>query len=325
MQLGKRNGRKMPSLLDISSRHRPIYLLYRKFDKSIIFTKIQQQEGDDQAEFCSELKRLGEGEFTVAEWNIWQCRTLDTLPDVEKAAFLKHGTLACARKKDMVYPNQRKVRELQQPIALIKAVNNPKAEGNKEGDKGGLPNNIILCKGTKFKLTANLWTTAGLTNGAKGTVHSIIYKEGEKPPQLPVAIIGVFDKYNIAQFDWRADLDMPDNAIPICPISRKFFSGKKDCTRLMLPMILGYAMSIHRLQGDTMGKVILNPGETEFALGLLLVKATRTKTFEGLASPFPNFIRFAQIGKKKSLGARIEEERILMELENATIQELEQN
>jgi hypothetical protein len=165
-------------------------------------------------------------------------------------------------------------------IALIK---NPKAEGNKEGGEGDLPNNIILCKGTKFRLTVNLWTAAGLTNGAKGTFHSVIYKEGEKPPQLPVAIIGVFDKYNGAQFDSSADLDMPDNAIPICPVSRKFFSGKKDCTRLMLPMILGYAMSIHRLQGDTMGKVILNPGETEFALGLLLVGATRTKTLHSHA------------------------------------------
>jgi hypothetical protein len=94
-------------------------------------------------------------------------------------------------------------------------VNNPKAEGNKEGNNGGLPNNIILCKGTKFRLTVNLWTAAGLTNGAKGTVHSVIYKEGEKPPQLPVAIIGVFDKYNGAQFDLSAYLDMPYIAIPI--------------------------------------------------------------------------------------------------------------
>jgi hypothetical protein len=64
---------------------------------------------------------------------------------------------------------------------------------------------------------------------------------------------------------------------------------------------------------------------TEFALGLLLVGATRTKTFEGLAftSPFPNFLRFAQIGKKKSLAVRLEEERCLMELEVATIQELQ--
>jgi hypothetical protein len=138
--------------------------------------------------------------------------------------------MACAREKDMVDHNQRKVGELQRPIAPIKAVNNPKAEGNKESNKGGLPNKIILCKGTKFILTVNLWTAAGLTYGAKGTVHSIIFKEGEKPPQLPVAIIGVFGKYNRAQFDWSADLDMPDNAIPIRPVSRKFFSGKKDCT-----------------------------------------------------------------------------------------------
>jgi ATP-dependent DNA helicase PIF1 len=118
------------------------YLLYRKFDKCIIFTNIQRQEGDNQAEFCSEFKHLGEGEFSVADWNRWQCRTLDTLPTVEKAAFLKHGTLACALKKDMVNHNQSKVRELQQPIALIKAVNNQKAEGNKEGDEGGLPTTL---------------------------------------------------------------------------------------------------------------------------------------------------------------------------------------
>jgi hypothetical protein len=119
--------------------------------------------------------------ITVADWNRWQCRTLNTLPNDEKAAFLKHGTMACAREKDMVDHKQRKVRELQRPIALIKAVNNPKAEGNKEGNEGGLPNNIILCKGTKFRLTVNLWTAAGLTNGAKGRFRigyeSLIDKE----------------------------------------------------------------------------------------------------------------------------------------------------
>ena len=91
-------------------------------------------------------------------------------------------------------------------------------------------------------------------------------------------------------------------------------------------MVLGYAMTIHRLQGDTVDKVILNPGDTEFALGLLLVGATRTKSFEGLAfQPFPNFERFDQIRKRKGLVARLEEERRLKALEEATIQGLEQN
>jgi hypothetical protein len=50
--------------------------------------------------------------------------------------------------------------------------------------------------------------------------------------------------------------------------------------------------------------------------------ATRTKTFEGLAftSQLQYLLRFAQIGKKKVLAARPEEERRLIELEDATIQ-----
>jgi ATP-dependent exoDNAse (exonuclease V) alpha subunit len=48
----------------------------------------------------------------------------------------------------------------------------------------------------------------------------------------------------------------------------------------MLPLILGYSLSIHKLQGSTCERVILNPGKKKFAPGLLLVVATRTKSFE---------------------------------------------
>jgi hypothetical protein len=54
--------------------------LYSKFDKSIIFTKIQRTVLDNQAEFCSELERLEEGEFTLPDWIRWQCSTLAALP-----------------------------------------------------------------------------------------------------------------------------------------------------------------------------------------------------------------------------------------------------
>ena len=39
---------------------------------------------------------------------------------------------------------------------------------------------IILSKGSKVRLKTNLWTDAGLTNGAKGEVHSIIYDTNSK-------------------------------------------------------------------------------------------------------------------------------------------------
>ena len=97
-------------------------------------------------------------------------------------------------------------------------------------------------------------------------------------------------------------------------------SNNVHCTRLMLPIILGHALSIHKLQGSTCEKVILNPGEKEFASGLLLVGATRTKTYQGLAfQPFPNFERFEQVKKSKSLQLRRQEEKRLEELERVTL------
>ena len=64
----------------------------------------------------------------------------------------------------------------------------------------------------------------------------------------------------------------------------------------------------------------LNPGEREFALGILLVGATRTKSFECLAfNPYPNFARFEQLRKSKALIARKAEEKRMSELELITI------
>jgi hypothetical protein len=97
----------------------------------------------------------------------------------------------------MVAHNLKKVCDLKQPIALIKASNNPKAKGSRESvdAQSVLPKNIAICKGAKFRLTSNLWTAYGLTNCAKGVVHSIIYAERSKPPELPVAAIGTFQHY----------------------------------------------------------------------------------------------------------------------------------
>jgi hypothetical protein len=130
---------------------------------------------------------------------------------------------------------------------------------------------------------------AGLTNEEK--VRFIIYAPGEQPPSLPAAIIATFEEY-------RGPPYLPNlpKSVPIVPIRREWYSNKVHCTRTMLPMILGYALSIHKLQGATCDYVILNPGKKEFASGLLLVGATRTKTFETLAfAPFPNYSRFQQV------------------------------
>ena len=42
------------------------------------------------------------------------------------------------------------------------------------------------------RLTVNLWTARGLTNGAEGEVYAIIYEPGSGPPSLPCCIIATF-------------------------------------------------------------------------------------------------------------------------------------
>ncbi|KAL8579817.1 hypothetical protein ACOMHN_048094 [Nucella lapillus] len=88
----------------------------------------------------------------------------------------------------------------------------------------------------------------------------------------------------------------------------------------MLPIILCYALSIHKLQGSTLDKVILNASLKEFALGLLFVGASRVKRFEDLTfEPFPNFERFPQIAKCTSLKERLQEEERMKKQEENTI------
>ncbi|KAL8609090.1 hypothetical protein ACOMHN_030431 [Nucella lapillus] len=227
------------------------------------------------------------------------------------------SVLACAYKKDTVRHNIEKVKANNQPIALIKAESKPKGEANKTSAErdSGLTSVIALSKDTVFRLSCNLWTEAGLTNGAVGNVYDIVYAPNTKPPELPVAVIGIFDDYCGPSF-------LPDvpKSVPICPVQRTWISNKIHCSRTMLPIILGYALSIHKLQGSTLDKVILNAGLKEFALGLLFVGASQVKRFECLTfEPFPNFERFPQIAKCTSLKERLQEEERMKKQEKNTI------
>ena len=58
----------------------------------------------------------------------------------------------------------------------------------------------------------------------------------------------------------------------------------------------------------------------EFAAGLLLVGATRTTKYSGLAfHPFPNYERFAQVNKSAELQKRMQEEARMEGLQQSTL------
>ena len=262
------------------------------------------------------MERLGNGEFTVKDWENWQRRSLQRLPDVEKRKFLATATKACAKKLHMESYNVERIKSLGEPIAPIPAKNNcSEAKGVNGDNESSLPSNLLLCKGAKIRLTCNLWTAAGLVNGAVGYVHSIIYAERVDPPELPQAIICTFDGYIGPSY-----LSKVPKSVVIVPAQRTWLHKGKTCHRKQLPVIPAYAVTIHRLQGSTEELVILNPGPDEFAPGLLLVGATRTKSFEDLAlDPMPNYERFQKVNRRPEIKRRKEEENRMAGLEEDTM------
>lgn len=95
----------------------------------------------------------------------------------------------------------------------------------------------------------------GLTNGSQGKVHYILYRTGEAPPALPAAVVCTFDSYSGPDF-----IPGLPKSVPVTPLAKDWFQHRTPCQRRMLPLILGYALSIHKLQGSTCQRVILNAG-----------------------------------------------------------------
>jgi len=77
----------------------------------------------------------------------------------------------------------------------------------------------------------------GLVNGAMGTVQSICYHEGGSPPNLPVAVTVLFDKYS--------GPTLSDGTVPIPPLCPSWVASGCQCSRLQLPLKLAWAVTIH--------------------------------------------------------------------------------
>ncbi|XP_066921518.1 uncharacterized protein [Clytia hemisphaerica] len=113
-----------------------------------------------------------------------------------------------------------------------------------------IPNRTVIAVGCRVILTRNqgCMTRLGLNNGAIGTVISIIYKPNVKPPQMPEIVIVDFPRYKGPVWDEHHPTWVPITAnIVTCE------DVKKCCKRTGFPLITGYAITIAKSQGMTIG------------------------------------------------------------------------
>ena len=284
---------------------------YHLFDRAITLDQVMRQAGNDSAQqlFRNILMRLRNGELRVEDWkHLIQQTPVEVGDDTsgfDEALRLFPTTSAVSEY------NVTKLHSNDQPVAVIKAVHSGagaiKASAD---DAGGLEPVVCLAHGARVMLTTNLWVQVGLVNGAMGTVVAICYDDaGESPPRLPVAVTVRFDSFS--------GPTLSDGSVPITPLRRTWLSTDKTCSRLQLPLKLAWAVTIHKCQGMTLNKAVVDLGKKEFSAGLTFVACSRVRQLKDLlfVTPFP-FQRVANLASSYRHSERLHEEKRLQTLCN---------
>ena len=266
--------------------------LWRLFDQhSFLLTEQMRQAGEENQQFSEEIQHLGDGSFSHGDWrHSWSTRNLDTLPAEERAEFEESAVLLAALKDDLHAFNERKIRQLNTPIHCIEAQNSSSvAASASEQTADGLVNTLKLARNCRVMLTRNLWPQYKLVNGARGSVCKIVYTP-QNTTSVPDLVLVKFDSFTGPS----ALRDMP-GVVALCPVTATWTTrgGQGSHRRTQLPLIPGFGFTIHKSQGMTLDKVIINLGPREFSHGLTYTAVSRVRSLNSLAfSPFPNFERY---------------------------------
>ena len=132
-------------------------------------------------------------------------------------------------------------------------------------------------------LSSNIWTEIGLVNGSMGTVVDLTWELGQDPNTfLPFAVLIAFDGYSGPAFP-----GCDAGVVPVFANIGRFEYRGVACTRKQFPLRLAYGITVHKSQGLTLSKAVMNLATKEHALGLSYVAVSRVKSLQGLLFECP--------------------------------------
>lgn len=108
-----------------------------------------------------------------------------------------------------------------------------------------LESNILLCIGQKVMLCSNLWVETGLLNCALGKVKAIVYRPGERPPQLPLFVVVHFKNYKGPMWDHNQQKNVSTTLV-------------SRVVHYQIPLKLAWALTIHKSQGLTLQRATID-------------------------------------------------------------------
>ena len=128
-------------------------------------------------------------------------------------------------------------------------------------------------------LIKNIDLSIGLVNGAIGTVTHA---------QLPVhhiaESISVMPQSVSVKFDCLKTAAATSDAIELEPVTTKFFGLSNSVwERTQLPLKPCWAATVHKVQGLTLPRAVVDVGKTLFQAGMAYVALSRVKSLKGLS------------------------------------------
>jgi ATP-dependent DNA helicase PIF1 len=147
---------------------------------------------------------------------------------------------------------------------------------------------LELSIGCKLMVLENIWTERGIVNGTQCRLFDIVWPEDSDPrkqdPDQPLCLlidlpVASYTGPSVKEYDWNGEQYA---VVPIYRSQREGWIDRANRYRSQFPVRLAYAITIHKAQGMTMPKVVLNIAHGRKDLGIFYVAASRVRRLEDI-------------------------------------------
>ncbi|CAF1099646.1 unnamed protein product, partial [Brachionus calyciflorus] len=234
----------------------------------------------DDLEFNEMLNRIRIGNPSLSDIKKLESRVVKFQNYQEIAQFI-------ASKNDIIYlaPKLEQIDNVNKAMLIVKKIETNEVQAQdisrktlndenieillKNSQTAGLDKILYLGINARVMLRRNLDIENGLCNGIIGTIKGIINNEKGLSTKVKIAFDDLYEKYKIISTIERfsADFELSTNIY----ITRKQF-----------PLILAWAITIHKCQGMTIKEALIDLGSSIFENGMAYVALSRIKSFKNL-------------------------------------------